>query len=133
MPTTEGSYQTGWLILFTADETRKIAQPVGDYGGPVAAVAALVLEPAVSKIIGLSAAALTFFARKAVQEDRLLGLYVRGNPLRWLFSNRRPQRLSDLLRNQYAYWSTAFTGFVPFVYDGENPQSLESWRRAVGV
>jgi hypothetical protein len=37
MPSVEGSAGTGWLVLFTANETKRIAEPVGNYAGPVAA------------------------------------------------------------------------------------------------
>ena len=134
MPTVEGSDKTGWLVLFTADETRKIAEPVSNYGGPIAALAAFIPEPIVTNIISLGSAALTFFAKKATQEDRLLALYIHGDsPFSHLFRLWRARKPSDIARNLYTHYGSVFTAFAPFVYDEKNPQSLESWRRAVGI
>jgi hypothetical protein len=86
MPTTEGSLKTGWLVLFTAEETKRIAEPVGDFAGPAAAIAGLIPELVVSKIVGLGLAGLTFIAKKATKDGKLLGVYIRGaNPLRTMF------------------------------------------------
>ena len=134
MPAVEGSVKTGWLILFTADETRRIAEPVGDFAGPIAAVAALIPEPVFTKVISLGATGLTFLAKKALKEDRLLGIYVRSvNPLRNMFWYLRIKRLSDLPGLMYTSYGSMIVGCAPFVYNEKDPQSLEGWRRIVGV
>ena len=134
MPTVEGSMRTGWLILFTADETKQIAEPVGNYAGPIAALAAFIPEPVVTKIISAGAAGLTFLAKKAAKEDRLLGVYVRGvNPFRHLFWYFRLKEFSDLPGLIYVNYGSGFIGCAPFVYNDKNPQGLEKWRRIVGI
>lgn len=134
MPTVEGSARTGWLILFTADETKQIAEPVGDFAGPIAAVAAFIPEPVVTKIISLGAVGLTFLAKKASKEDRLLGVYVRSpNPFRNLFWYLRLKQLSDLPGLMYVNYGSNAVGCAPFVYNENNPQSLENWRRIAGI
>lgn len=134
MPTVQGSFKTGWLVLFTAEETKKIAKPVNDYGDPVAAFSALVPEPIFSKIISLGTVGLTFLAKKAAQEDRLLGVYVRGNPFDLLFRHPRSKGLFDMWRGLYInLFGFKLTGVAPFVYDEKDPESLESWRRSIGI
>jgi hypothetical protein len=134
MPNVQGSARTGWLVLFTADETKRIAEPVGDFGGPVVALAAFIPEPVVTKVISVGAAGLTFLAKKAAKEDRLLGVYVRGpNLFRDLFWYLRIRRASDVPGLMYTAYSSALLWCAPFVYDEKSPQSLEKWRRIVGI
>lgn len=133
MPTVEGSIGTGWLVLFSANETERIAQGVSDYGSPIAALSAFIPEPYVSKMIAAGAAVLTFSAKKAAREDIALGVYVHGaNPFRvyklcWQFFLNP----SDAPRRLYGI-SLQF-GYAPFMYREEDSQSLESWRRAFGM
>jgi len=135
MPTAEGSIGTGWLVLFSADETKRIAQGVSEYGSPIVALSAFIPEPYLTKAIAAGAAVLIFFAKKAAQKDRALGLYVYGaNPFRtykqyWQFFLNP----SDAPRKLYAIYSRFGSLYAPFVYREEDPQSLESWRRAFGM
>lgn len=133
MPSVEGSARTGWLVLFTANETKQIAEPIGNYAGPVAALTAFIPEPIVTKILSVGTAGLAFLAKKATKEDRLLGVYVRGNPLRDLFWYLRIKQASDLPGLMYTTYTSAFLQCAPFVYDEKNPQSLGKWRRIVGI
>jgi hypothetical protein len=129
MPDTEGSINTGWLVLFDADETRRIAKPVGDYVSPIATISAFIPDPIVTKIISLSAAALTLSAKKAAEKGKCLGIYVRGRPYRYAYLRQLKSR--DLARFIYARSMRYMP--VPFLYDERNPESLASWRRAVGM
>jgi hypothetical protein len=134
MPTVEGSMRSGWLVLFTADETKQIAEPVGDYAGPIAALGALAPEPVVTKVISLGAAGLTFVAKRAAKEDRLLGIYIRSvNPFRHMFWYLRIKEFSDLPGLMYTNYGSMLIGCAPFVYNEKDPKSLEKWRRIVGI
>jgi len=134
MPTVEGSVKVGWLVLFTADETKQIAEPVGDYAGPIAALAALAPEPVVTKFISLGAAGLTFLARRAAKEDRLLGIYIRSpNLFRNLFWYLRIKEISDLPGLMYTIYGSNLFGCAPFVYNEKDPESLARWRRIIGI
>lgn len=136
MPTVEGSMRTGWFVLFSADETKRIAQGVSDYGSPIAALSTFIPEPYVSKVIAAGAAVLTFFAKNAAQKDRALGLYVRGAiPYRVVYKNywQVVRRSSDASRKVYAIYSQLCPFCSPFVYREEDPQSLESWRMAFAM
>ncbi len=127
----EGSAGTGWLILFTRDETERIAKPVGDYAGTVAAAAAFVPEPIVSKIVSAGTAMLVPFAKRATKEGKLLGLYIRGfKPFR---STYILLRLKPSEYPRFLYANSSLMGFTPFIYDEQDPQSLMKWRRAVGM
>lgn len=136
MPTAEGSIGTGWLVLFSADETKRIAQGVSEVGGLIVPLSILIPEPYLSKAIAAGTAVLIFLAKKAAQKNRALGLYVYGaNPYRvyrqyWQFFLKP----SDAPRNLYALYSRLGFLYTPlFVYREEDPQSLESWRRAFGM
>lgn len=130
MSTVEGSYRTGWFILLTADETKRIADRIGDYTAPIAAASAFIPEPIVTKIIGVGTAVLVVLAKKAVQRGKALGVYISLNPVP-RFSHMRYLKVSDLYR--FMYMRNAALGWLPFLYDGNDPESLASWRRAVGI
>jgi|ERR1019366_917318 hypothetical protein len=135
LPTTEGSFNTGWFILFTADETKRIAKPVGDYGSPIAAAAALIPEPTVTNIISAGTAVLTFAAKRAVEKEKSLGLYIGGgNPLwPWRQIIRLMLMQSSTVSNSSRFLYFFYAKWAPFFYDEKQPQSLANWRRAAGI
>lgn len=129
MPTTEGRANTGWLILFNLEETREIAGSVETYTAPLAAAAALAPEPAISKVIAAGGGALVVASRVATKKHKALGIYFNG-PL--FYYNRNFRRLT--LRDAPKYLYTRFTSLVvPFFYNPDDPESLASWRRSVGL
>lgn len=138
MATTEGSVGTGWLILFSTDETRVIAQGVSDYGDPIAAVCGLIPEPYITNAIAVGTKVLTIAAKQAVKKERALGLYARGfTPFRrYKLAGRLLLNPSDVPQKLYAL-STASRiispPFTPFLYRENDPQGLEVWRSAFGM
>ena len=129
MPTTEGRARTGWLIIFSLEETREIAGSVETYTAPLAAAAALAPEPAISKVIAAWGGALVVASKVATKKRKALGVYLNG-PL--FYYNRNFRRLT--LRDTPKYIYARFTSLVvPFFYDPGDPESLASWRRSVGM
>jgi hypothetical protein len=135
MPTLEGSYKTGWIILYTVDETKQAAEYVSDYGSPIAAAAALIPEPIFSKVISIEAAVFTILAKWAVKKERALGVYFLGNPLRYartvkLITSDWSLYLRPLLMFcaplPYVFWT-------PFLYDAKDPRSLDRWRKVIDM
>jgi hypothetical protein len=129
VPTREGRAKTGWLILFTGEETRRMAESAEQAAAPLAAAMALVPDPGISKVVAAGSAAVVAAAKIAVRREKALGIYVNG--ALWYYNrNFRRLRLKDLPRYLYAKFTMLC---VPFFYDARDPESLASWRRAVGM
>ena len=112
MPTSEGSFRTGWLVLFTKEETEAIAESAA----ATAVIAGLIPEPAISTALGAAAGVVGVAARVAKRKGRLLGVRIKLHsvPNSWK------------LPSAYEFLAPAV---FPFSYRESDPASLRRWRR----
>ncbi len=112
----EGTFETGWLVLFTQAETDAIADSVDK----VALLVGLLPEPVTSTVLNVGVAIVGIAAAVAKKKRLALGLRLRvpGTYSKW-----RQLNLYDLMAPPV----------FPFFFSEVDPASLARWRERFPV